>query len=394
MKKHIIYKFFGYCIFFIGVLSIIMLNNINSVPYPTLQILISTLLTLGGFFNILDNNKIFFLLMTALLYVLAIVSEILLALSLEEPISYEIFILIFIPLLISVMRIRTLKKSYYEKEEKVSSSQLTDFDLDLISDMLHYSDDLINTINETKNSNEFEKSLLKLKDILTYLSQFEDTDIFKNALPSEELQRITEWSNKHREDFRKNPSINRRCRPSPIITNAKRPLSDSDLVTFAKACNQYLRKQDFLEEQRKEDENITPDIAYKTPTEEQDTQQSTDFDSLEGHDFELYCANLLKKNGFHHTLVTKESGDQGIDILAEKEGIKYAIQCKCYSSDIGNKAVQEAFAGKTFYGCHVAVVLTNRYFTRSAKELAEKNGVLLWDRNKLVSLIHNTQHMN
>lgn len=85
--------------------------------------------------------------------------------------------------------------------------------------------------------------------------------------------------------------------------------------------------------------------------------------------------------------VTKGSGDQGIDILAFKDGIKYGIQCKCYSSNIGNKAVQEAFAGKTFYGCHVAAVLTNQYFTKSAQELAEKNGVLLWDRDRFEKFI-------
>lgn len=112
-------------------------------------------------------------------------------------------------------------------------------------------------------------------------------------------------------------------------------------------------------------------------------------DSMEGHQFEHFCADILKKNGFENVEVTRGSGDQGIDILATKDGVKYGIQCKCYSSDIGNKAVQEAFSGKTFYHCHVASVLTNRHFTASAKELAESNGVLLWDRDYLNKLIEN-----
>ena len=114
------------------------------------------------------------------------------------------------------------------------------------------------------------------------------------------------------------------------------------------------------------------------------------YDTMEGHDFEYYCADLLKNNGFYNVSVTQGSGDQGIDVLAEKGGIKYGIQCKCYSKDIGNKAVQEAFAGKTFYHCHVAAVLTNRYFTRSAKELANINQVLLWDRDQLEKFISNS----
>ena len=70
-------------------------------------------------------------------------------------------------------------------------------------------------------------------------------------------------------------------------------------------------------------------------------------------------------------------------LLLNKDGVKYGIQCKCYSQNIGNKAVQEAFAGKTFYDCHVAAVLTNQYFTRSAKELAEHNMLVDLGRNDL-----------
>lgn len=114
---------------------------------------------------------------------------------------------------------------------------------------------------------------------------------------------------------------------------------------------------------------------------------SISIDAMEGHIFEGFCAHLLRENRFSDIAVTKGSGDQGIDIIAYKDGIKYGIQCKCYSSDIGNSAVQEAFSGKTYYKCHVGAVLTNRYFTRSAKELAETNGILLWDRTYLLDLI-------
>ncbi len=127
-------------------------------------------------------------------------------------------------------------------------------------------------------------------------------------------------------------------------------------------------------------------IAYSTET-KSDISKRIDIDSMEGHDFEKFCAKILSQNGFEKVDVTRGSGDQGIDIVAYKDGIRYGIQCKCYSSDIGNKAVQEAFAGKTYYKCHVAIVLTNRYFTHSAMDLAETNGIILWDRTKLLELI-------
>lgn len=104
-------------------------------------------------------------------------------------------------------------------------------------------------------------------------------------------------------------------------------------------------------------------------------------DGMEGHQFEHWCAVLLQKIGFVNVEVTQGSGDQGVDVLAEKDGIKYAIQCKCYSSDLGNKPIQEVNTGKAIYHCQIGAVITNRYFTQGGKEAAKATGVLLWDRD-------------
>lgn len=109
-------------------------------------------------------------------------------------------------------------------------------------------------------------------------------------------------------------------------------------------------------------------------------------DAMDGHTFEYWCAELLRKNGFTDVTVTKSSGDQGVDLLAKKDGIKFAIQCKCYASNVGNTPIQEVSAGKTFYNCQIGVVMTNRYFTQGAIALAERTGTLLWDRDKLAKM--------
>ena len=119
---------------------------------------------------------------------------------------------------------------------------------------------------------------------------------------------------------------------------------------------------------------------------------SAPFDIMNGIEFENFCAHLLSKNGFEIIKMTKASGDQGIDIIAADANMRYGVQCKCYSSNVSNKAVQEAFAGSLYYDCHIPIVLTNRYFTKSATELASKLNVLLWDRDKLNALIYNTKY--
>ena len=104
---------------------------------------------------------------------------------------------------------------------------------------------------------------------------------------------------------------------------------------------------------------------------------------MDGHLFEQYCAALLSRNGFTRVEVTKASGDFGIDVLAEKDGVTYAIQCKYYTDKVGNHAVQEAFSGKEYYDRMIAVVMTNSTFTPAAIETARQTHVLLWDGSVL-----------
>ena len=107
-----------------------------------------------------------------------------------------------------------------------------------------------------------------------------------------------------------------------------------------------------------------------------------DIDLMTGLEFEKFISELFSKKGYM-TNITKTSGDQGIDIIAEKNGIKIGIQTKCYSGTVGNSAIQEVSAGKSFYSCDKVMVITNNYFTKSAIDLAQANNVILWDRNIL-----------
>lgn len=52
---------------------------------------------------------------------------------------------------------------------------------------------------------------------------------------------------------------------------------------------------------------------------------------MDGFQFEYRCAELLRNRGFHKVSVTQSIGDQGIDVIAYKNGEKYGIQCKYYS---------------------------------------------------------------
>lgn len=110
------------------------------------------------------------------------------------------------------------------------------------------------------------------------------------------------------------------------------------------------------------------------------------FDIMDGIAFERWCAQLLTQAGYTKVKLTPGSGDHGVDIVAEKNGVKYAIQCKCYTSNVGNSAIQQVYAGKAMYKCHVGVVMTNSFFTHGAQELAQSTDILLWDRDKIITI--------
>ncbi len=111
--------------------------------------------------------------------------------------------------------------------------------------------------------------------------------------------------------------------------------------------------------------------------------ESDSFDvSMTGLEYEHWVSEQLQELGWI-TRVTKGSGDQGVDVIAEKEGKTVVIQCKKYSSPVGNKSVQEAHAGKGYIDADAAVVVTNASFTRSAHEIAQSLGVQLLHHENL-----------
>lgn len=109
------------------------------------------------------------------------------------------------------------------------------------------------------------------------------------------------------------------------------------------------------------------------------------FDDDDPLEFEKWCKDQLVAAGWIASL-TSGSGDQGVDIVAIKKGVRAVFQCKLWRNPVGNKAVQEVFAGQTHYGASLAFVISESGFTRRAEELAERTSVLLITSRDLRSL--------
>ncbi len=200
---------------------------------------------------------------------------------------------------------------------------------------------------------EFEKKQASLEDyILSYMGidTIDPTDIFNVSVFTYFLMNIV-WINDH-EGF----PIYFEIVEKEII----RMLEEKELRRFESMLVKPVKKQ---------------------------TVTITNIDLMGGQEFEYFVADLFQRMGYV-TEVTKQTGDQGIDIIARRPGTSIGIQTKCYSQEVSNKAVQEVTAGLGYYNLDKGIVVTNHYYTKSAVELANSNGIILWDRNMLKEKIN------
>lgn len=113
---------------------------------------------------------------------------------------------------------------------------------------------------------------------------------------------------------------------------------------------------------------------------------AVDFRSLDGGAFESFLADVFRQLGYavHQT---GRSGDQGVDLIVERNGVKTAVQAKCYQDAVSISAIQEVYTGKALYRCHNCMAITSSQFTRGAKEAAAGLGCRLITGNDLPLLI-------
>lgn len=104
-----------------------------------------------------------------------------------------------------------------------------------------------------------------------------------------------------------------------------------------------------------------------------------------GREFELFCAEELRKGDWHVT-VQRGSRDQGADLLARRGADQLVVQCKLLNRPVGNYAVQEVVAARAHHSCNQAMVVSNQGFTASAVELAATNDVQLCHWSELARL--------
>lgn len=107
---------------------------------------------------------------------------------------------------------------------------------------------------------------------------------------------------------------------------------------------------------------------------------------LSGEEFEELLVNLYRADGYRVRKIGGK-GDFGVDLLITRNGVTTAVQAKRYNKNVSLSAVQEVYAGKTYYGADKAAVITNSRFTKGAKMLALPCEVELIEGDELEDMI-------
>ena len=134
---------------------------------------------------------------------------------------------------------------------------------------------------------------------------------------------------------------------------------------------------------------------WQTPTTPAALELSRRFDSvrsMDGSRFEAFIADLFRAMG-HRVMLCGGAGDQGVDIVVNPGGRRVAVQCKNHSGPVGNKPVQEVYAGARHHRCVEAWVVAPDGYTSGARDLAKSTGVFLYDADTIRLWIKNVDRL-
>ncbi|MCK8624991.1 restriction endonuclease [Apilactobacillus xinyiensis] len=114
--------------------------------------------------------------------------------------------------------------------------------------------------------------------------------------------------------------------------------------------------------------------------------------NVTANNFEYMIGYLFYRSGFK-SIVTQQSNDFGLDVVATHKNKKYGIQCKLYNSYVGVEAIQQAVTGTVAYGLDVPIVVCSSNYTKAAQDLADASGTLVINHEMIVKWYKNPNYI-
>ncbi|WP_088103916.1 restriction endonuclease [Halalkalibacter urbisdiaboli] len=114
----------------------------------------------------------------------------------------------------------------------------------------------------------------------------------------------------------------------------------------------------------------------------------SDIDQLSTREFESLLIPYFHNQGYSVTNVTDTSLCK-VNFVLRKRGIKVVVIVKKQENNVDSLSVKELIEAKDMFGANKALLITNLYYTSTAKKLAATENVNLVDRTALHSILTN-----
>jgi hypothetical protein len=108
--------------------------------------------------------------------------------------------------------------------------------------------------------------------------------------------------------------------------------------------------------------------------------------SLSGHQFERELARLLSKQEYERVVVTRGSGDKGIDIILEKSGRTTLVQCKQTRTPVGPAVSRELYGTLIASKADDAILATVGGATAAVYEFCRDKPIRIMDLAEILRL--------
>jgi hypothetical protein len=115
-------------------------------------------------------------------------------------------------------------------------------------------------------------------------------------------------------------------------------------------------------------------------------QPATDRTAITPLAYDEWCAAVLRRDGWQAQALLAAKVDMGIDVIAEKEGVRVALRCRQHDEPVDVAAIRQAIAGCQHFETTRAVVVSTTHYTPPAEKRAASSGILLLHENQLPDL--------
>jgi len=107
--------------------------------------------------------------------------------------------------------------------------------------------------------------------------------------------------------------------------------------------------------------------------------------SLNGKEFEKELANIYDMHGYTVDL-TPSTGDQGIDLILSKNGIRKIVQCKAHSKPVGPATVRDLYGTLIASKAHSAILASTSGFTKGVYSFVNGKRIELISLDNIIEL--------